>query len=142
MGYGAGDFPDGVYAKGNYQGSQYAVPWSVTPLGLYINQDAAVKAAIAEVPTDNTSYAKDLAALKATGIQGDWADGYVFTGTFVFESLVWQFGGDLYNKDVTKSTLNSDAGVKALTWMTDMVENGYSPANVAQDGNIEGPLAG
>jgi multiple sugar transport system substrate-binding protein len=32
--------------------------------------------------------------------------------------------------------------VQALTWMTDLVKNGYSPANVAQDGNIKALLAG
>ena len=142
LGYGATNFPDGVYAKGNYKGAQYAVPWSVTPLGMYINQDVTAKAGITEVPTDNTSYTKNLTALKSAGVQGDWVDGFVFTGTFVFESLIWQNGGDLYNKDVTKSTVNSDAGVKALTWMTDLVKNGYSPANVAQDGNIKALLAG
>jgi multiple sugar transport system substrate-binding protein len=47
--------------------------------------------------------------------------------------LLWQFGGDLYNEDVTKATFNSDAGVEALTWMVDLVKNGHSPKNVAQD---------
>jgi len=43
---------------------------------------------------------------------------------------------------VTEATFNSEAGVKALTWMTDLVKNGYSPSNVAQDGNIKGLIAG
>ena len=63
--------------------------------------------------------------------EGNVDDGYVFTGTFEFQSLIWQFGGDLYNEDVTEATFNSEAGVKALTWMTDMVDKGYSPPNVA-----------
>lgn len=140
LGYTAGDFPPGVFNKGNYHGAQYAVPWSVTPLGLYVNEDVTAKAGITDAPADDAAYQKDLAALKAAGIQGDWVDGYVFTGTFEFESLVWQYGGELYNKDVTKATFNSDAGVKALTWMTDLIKKGYSPANVAQDGNIKALL--
>ena len=75
-------------------------------------------------------------------MQGEWADGYVFTGTFEFESLIWQMGGQLYNKDVTQATFNSDAGVQALTWMTDLVKNGHSPANVAQDGNFNALVSG
>jgi multiple sugar transport system substrate-binding protein len=142
LGYTAAAFPPGVYDKGNYKGAQYAVPWSVTPLGLFVNKDVAATAGITDVPTDQASYTAALDKLKNAGVQGEWVDGYVFTGTFEFESLVWQFGGDLYNKDVTEATFNSDAGVKALTWMTGLVDKGYSPKNVAQDGNIKALLAG
>jgi len=138
LGYKESDFPEGLMAAGQFDGSQYGVPWSVTPLGLYINKDVLAKAGLdpETVPTDQASYLAALDALKAAGVQGEWADGYVFTGTFEFESLLWQFGGDLFNDDVTEATFNSEAGVKALTWMTDLIKNGYSPANVAQDGNI------
>jgi multiple sugar transport system substrate-binding protein len=144
LGYAAGDFPEGVFDAGNYNGAQYAIPWSVTPLGLYANKAVLTAAGLdpAAMPTDKDSYLKALEALKAAGIQGEWVDGYVFTGTFEFESLVWQFGGDLYNKDVSEATFNSDAGVQALTWMTDLVKNGYSPPNVAQDGNINALIGG
>ncbi|MEL4319430.1 ABC transporter substrate-binding protein [Leifsonia sp. YIM 134122] len=142
LGYTAEDFPKGVFDKGNYKDAQYAVPWSVTPLGLYVNKDVAAKGGVTEIPTDKASYTAALEALKGAGVQGEWVDGYVFTGTFEFQSLVWQFGGELYNEDVTEATFNSEAGVEALTWMTDLVADGYSPANVAQDGNIKGLLAG
>ena len=142
LGYSAGDFPKGVFEKGNYKAAQYAIPWSVTPLGLYVNKDVAAKGGVTEVPTDKASYLAALDALKSAGVQGDWVDSYVFTGTFQLQSLIWQFGGELFNADVTEATFNSDAGVKALTWMTDMVNNGYSPANVAQDGNIKALIGG
>ncbi len=142
LGYAAEDFPPTVFDKGNYQDTQYAVPWSVTPLGLFTNKSVLAKAGISEIPTDEASYVAALDALKSAGVQGEWVDGYVFTGTFEFQSLIWQFGGDLYNEDVTEATFNSEAGVKALTWMTDMVDKGYSPANVAQDGNIKALIAG
>ena len=141
LGYSAADFPPGVYDKGNYQGAQYAVPWSVTPLGLFVNKDVLAKASLTDIPTDKAGYEDALKALKGAGVQGEWVDGYVFTGTFEFQSLLWQFGGDLYNKDITEATFNSDAGVKALTWMRSLIDNGYSPANVAQDGNIKALLA-
>lgn len=142
LGYDKSKFPTGVFDKGNYKGVQYAVPWSVTPLGLYVNKDVAAKGGLTTVPTDQASYLAALDKLKAAGVQGEWVDGYVFTGTFEFQSLIWQFGGDLYNDDITKATFNSDAGVKALTWMTDLVKKGYSPANVSQDGNVKGFIAG
>lgn len=144
LGYSASDFPDGVFDAGNYAGAQYAIPWSVTPLGLYINTSVLTTAGLdpTAIPTDQDTYVKALDALKAAGVQGEWVDGYVFTGTFEFESLLWQFGGDLYNKDVSEATFNSDAGVKALTWMTDLEKNGYSPSDVAQDGNFNALVAG
>jgi multiple sugar transport system substrate-binding protein len=142
LGYSADSFPPAVFDKGNYQGTQYAVPWSVTPLGLYVNKTVLAKGGVTEIPTDKASYEAALQSLKDAGVQGEWVDGYVFTGTFEFESLLWQFGGDLYNKDVTEATFNSPAGVEALTWMTSLVDKGYSPADVAQDGDIKALLSG
>lgn len=142
LGYTAADFPPGVFDMDHYQGAQYGVPWSVTPLGLFINKDVAAKAGITEAPTDAAGYLKDLAALQSAGVQGEWVDGAFFAGTLEFESLLWQFGGELYNKDVSKATFNSEAGVTALTWMSDLIKKGYSPPNVAQDGNIKALQSG
>ncbi len=137
LGYSATDFPKGVFDAGHYNDAQYAIPWSVTPLGLYANKSVLTAAGLdpAALPTDQAGYLKALDKLKSSGVQGEWVDGYVFTGTFEFESLLWQFGGSPYNADVSAATFNSDAGVKALTWMTDLQKNGHSPAKVAQDGN-------
>jgi multiple sugar transport system substrate-binding protein len=144
LGYSAGDFPKGLLAAGNYKSAQYGIPWSVTPLGLYINKDVLKSAGLDPnmIPTDQASYMKALTTLKAKGIQGEWVDGFVFTGTFEFESLLWQYGGDLFNKGVSKATFNSDAGVKALTYMVGLINSGYSPKNVAQDGNINALIGG
>ncbi len=51
----------------------------------------------------------------------------------MFLSVLWQFGGDPYAADGSKATYASDAGVKALTWMTDQIAKGYSPTNVDID---------
>ncbi len=144
LGYKASDFPEGLLQNATYKGSQYGIPWSVTPLGLYVNKDVLIAAGVDAntIPTDKTAYMAALDKLKAAGVQGEWVDGYVFTGTFEFESLLWQFGGDLFNKDVSKATFNSEAGVTALTHMTDLIKNGYSPAKVAADGNFNALVAG
>ncbi|MDM4762144.1 ABC transporter substrate-binding protein [Galbitalea sp. SE-J8] len=144
LGYSADDFPGGLLDNAQYKGVQYGVPWSVTPLGLYVNNDVLESAGLSttDLPTDAASYTAALDALKKAGVQGEWVDGFVFTGTFEFESLLWQFGGDLFNDDVSKATFNSKAGVQALTWMRDLVDKGYSPANVAQDGNFNALVGG
>ena len=51
----------------------------------------------------------------------------------MFLSLLWQNGGEPYAEDGSKATFDSEAGVKALTWMRGIVDKGYSPKNVAQD---------
>ena len=50
-----------------------------------------------------------------------------------FYSLVYQWGGSLFDEEGTKATFNSDEAVEACTWLVDMVEQGHSPANVGQD---------
>jgi multiple sugar transport system substrate-binding protein len=94
------------------------------------------------VPTDKAGYEDALNKLKAKDIKGEWVDGYVFTGMFEFESLLWQYGGELYNGDVSKATFNSDAGVKALTWMRQHIDKGWSPGKVAPDANINAVISG
>jgi ABC-type glycerol-3-phosphate transport system substrate-binding protein len=51
----------------------------------------------------------------------------------MFLSLLWQNEGEPYAADDGSATFDSDAGVKALTWMQNMVTRGYSPDNVAAD---------
>lgn len=144
LGYGEADFPEGLLKAGSYNSSQYGIPWSVTPLGFFINKDVLKQAGLdpSSVPVDKDSYMKALAALKTAGVQGEWVDGYFFSGVMEFKSLLWQFGGEPYNEDITKATFNSEAGVKALTHMTDLIKEGYSPPNVAQDGNINALVSG
>src|ERR1700712_3628926 len=144
LGYSSSQFPPGLLADGSYSGDQYGIPWSVTPLGLYVNKDVLDKAGVSSgsIPADQASYLAALQTLKSKGVEGEWVDGYVFTGTFEFESLLWQYGGELFNKDASKATYNSAAGVKALTYMTSLVSSGYSPKNVAQDGDINALIAG
>jgi multiple sugar transport system substrate-binding protein len=50
-----------------------------------------------------------------------------------FDALCYQFGGRLYNEDGTNATFNSQAGVDALTWMVDLVKEGYSPKDIAEN---------
>jgi len=84
-------------------------------------------------PQTKDDYMAALDQMKSEGIQGGWVSPFQFTGGFMFLSLLWQHGGDVFNEDGTEAIFNSQEGVEALTWMTDLVEQGYSPKNVAQD---------
>lgn len=133
LNFSESQFAPAVWNGGLYQNKRYGIPIDVHNLGLYYNQDLFDKAGVSAAPTNENEYMDALDKLKSKGIQGTWVSPFQFTGAFMFESLLWQYGGDLYNSDNTQATWDSDAGVKALTWMTDLIKNGYSPKNVGQD---------
>jgi multiple sugar transport system substrate-binding protein len=126
-------FAPAVWNGGMYQGKRYGIPIDVHNLGLFYNQDLFDKAGISSAPTNESEYLDALDKLKSKGIQGSWVSPFQFTGAFMFMSLLWQYGGDLYNSDTSKATWDSDAGMKALNWMLNLIKQGYSPSNVGQD---------
>lgn len=132
---GESDFSPEVWSGGLYQSKRYGIPLDVHPLGMYVNLGVLDKVGLgaSDIPKTNDEYLAVLKDLKGKGIEGMWMSPYQFTGGFIVQSLLWQFGGELFDKDVTKATWDSDAGVQALTWCVGLVKNGYSPKNVGQD---------
>jgi multiple sugar transport system substrate-binding protein len=132
------DFASSIWEGGIYKGKRYGIPLDTHPLGLYYNKAVMEKGGLDpdKPPQTKDEYMEAVKKLKSKGIQGSWVPPSLFTGWMMFQSLLWQFGGDLYNEDVTRATVNSDAGVEALSWMVDLVREGYSPKNVAQDGDV------
>jgi multiple sugar transport system substrate-binding protein len=138
LGLRESDFAPVTWKAGIYNGKRYGIPLDTHPLGLYYNKAVMEEAGLDpnKPPRTRDDYMAAVEELKGKGIRGSWVPPSLFTGWHMFTSLLWQFGGDLYNEDVTRATVNSDAGVEALTWMVDLVKNGYSPQNVAQDGDV------
>ncbi len=132
------DFASTIWEAGVYKGKRYGIPLDTHPLGLYYNKAVMEEGGLDpnKPPQTRDEYMEAVEQLKGKDIQGSWVPPSLFTGWHMFTSLLWQFGGDLYNEDVTRATVNSDAGVEALTWMVDLVKKGYSPPNVAQDGDV------
>jgi len=135
LGLKASDFAPAVWNGGEYQGKRYGIPIDVHNLGLFYNKTVMEKNGLDpnKPPTSKDEYMTAVDTLKSKGVQGSWVSPFQFTGGFQFESLLWQFGGDVFSSDNSSATWNSDAGVQALTWMVDLVKNGYSPKNVGQD---------
>ncbi|WP_229075080.1 ABC transporter substrate-binding protein [Actinoplanes sp. DH11] len=132
------DFSPPVWQAGVYNEKRYGVPLDVHPLGLFYNKEVMEKAGLdpAKPPATNDEYMAALDTMKSAGIQGSWATPFQFTGSMWFHSLLWQFGGDLFDAGAQKATFAQDPGVQALTWYTDLVKKGYSPRNVAQDADL------
>lgn len=129
------DFAAAVWTAGVYNGQRYGIPLDMHPLGFYYNKTVMESAGLDpdNPPMDRDSYEAALEELKAAGIKGHWMSPHVFTGSQTLQSLVWQFGGALFNDDGTEVTWHQDPGVEALTWMVDNINKGYSPTDVGQD---------
>lgn len=129
------DFAPTVWRGGLYQKKRYGIPLDMHPVGLYYNKTLLQQAGLDpnKPPTNRSELEQALAALKGKGIQGFWMSPFQFTGGMTGYSLVYQFGGSLYNEDATKATFNSPEAVEAVTWCAKLVTDGHSPANVGQD---------
>jgi len=127
------DFTKEVWQAGFYQDARYGIPLDVHSLAMFYNTDEMKKAQIDKAPTDAASYMDTLDKLKGAGMEQPFWMPTRWPAHLIFLSLLWQNGGEPYSEDGTKATFDSDAGVKALTWMVDIVNKGYSPQNVAPD---------
>lgn len=132
------DFSPPVWQAGTYQGVRYAIPLDVHPLGMFYNKTVMEQAGLdpEKPPQTGDDYLAALEELKKAGVQGHWATPFPFTGTFQFTSLLHQYGGTLFTEDASRATFGEDPGVQALTWLVDLVKNGYSPKNVGQDADV------
>ena len=107
-------------------GKYYALPTAVRTLALFYNKDLFKQAGIAQPPHTWAELIADAQKIvKGTppryttlgfGIQPDGQDYHVLR-----EVLVRQFGGQPYSKDGKTVTYDSAAGVKAMTFYTDLM---------------------
>ncbi|WP_437893504.1 extracellular solute-binding protein [Sorangium sp. So ce124] len=135
LGLGAGDFSDKLWSVGVFRGRRYGVPLDVHPLGLYYNRAVLAGAGLgdAALPRSRRDYLAILEQLKQRGVQGSWVSPALFTGGLMFQSLLWQDGGQLFSEDGARATFDAEAGVEALGFMLELIQRGYSPRDVGQD---------
>ncbi|HZG35983.1 MAG TPA: ABC transporter substrate-binding protein [Gaiellaceae bacterium] len=128
-----GDFAQTIWDAGMYKDQRYGIPLDMHPLGFYYNTQHLEKAGVSEVPMTREAHDEALEKLKGAGIAQPFWQSSTWPAHLMFMSLLWQFGGELYNEDSSEATWNSDAGVQALEWQVNLVKEGYSPKNVAND---------
>lgn len=133
IGLEASDFTPAVWDPGIYDGKRYGIPLDVHTLAMYYNKDHFEKAGIKEPPTDAASLEDACKKLQAAGFKTPFWMPNQWPAHLMFLSVLWQMGGAPYAEDGSEATFGSDAGVKALTWMREQVDKGYSPANVDID---------
>jgi multiple sugar transport system substrate-binding protein len=115
-----------------YKDERYGIPLDVHSLAMYYNTEHFEKAGITEPPTDEASFMEALDKLKAAGFEQPFWMPSLWPSHLMWLSLTWQNGAP-YSDDGTEASYDSDAGVQALEWQRAMVDDGYSPPNVAID---------
>jgi multiple sugar transport system substrate-binding protein len=129
--YNFGDINKNLLEPVTKDGKYYGVPFSTPPSLLYYNKTMFEKNNI-PTPTElykagNWNFETFLSSAKAisdknTGTygvimnKGNWKKWY-----FSVADFVWGFGGDVFNKDGTEFTLNSEAGRKGVQMFYDMI---------------------
>ena len=130
--------PTVVWEAGIYEGNRYGIPLDVHPFGMFYNKDVMEQGGLDpnKPPQTRDEFMGALEQLKGRGVQGFWVPTLPAGSTWTFMTMLWQYGGDLYNADATKATWNSQAGVDGLTWLVDVIEQGYSPKNVGEEAEL------
>lgn len=127
------DFAEAPIKYATIDNKLYSIPLDIHPAVMYYNKDLFEKAGIAGPPTNRAEFDAAVEKLtdKAKGVYG-YVVPTLWPQQFIFPSLVWQNGGELWNgSDVA---YNSPEAVEMVQWLRGMVDKGVSPANVQQDG--------
>ncbi len=110
-----------AYDAFNYDGSQLGLPESFSVVVLIYNKDLFDAAGVDYPTADWTWEDEQDAAAKITdsaaGIYGE----YQPVQFFEFYKSLAQSGGEFFNKDMTKATFNSKAGIEAAHHLVDKV---------------------
>lgn len=125
-------FASGLVQGATYNGQVYGAPFFEDQGFMYYRKDLLAKENL-PVPKTWEELEADAVKIKNAGLT---KYGYVWEGAS-YEGLTCNFmeylgsaGGSVLNSDMTKSTLDSAAGVKAATFMRSLITTGASPAAV------------
>ncbi|MEE6282010.1 ABC transporter substrate-binding protein [Georgenia sp. MJ170] len=129
----AEDFTEEIWDAGIYQDQRYGIPLDVHSLAMYYNTEHFEEAGITEPPTDEASFMAALDALQEAGFEQPFWMPQVWPSHLMWLSLTWQNGGEIYAEDGSAAMYDSAEGVEALEWQRSIIEEGYSPNDVAPD---------
>jgi multiple sugar transport system substrate-binding protein len=133
------DFAAIAWNGGLYKGERYGIALDIHPAGLYYNQTVMEKAGLdpEKPPTTGDELMEMLDTCKSKGIQGMWTSAGSANG-LTGQTLLFQYGGAMVNPDGATVGWDGEAGVKAITWVKALIENGHSPKNAAADADAAG----
>ncbi len=133
------DFPATVWEGTSYNGERYSIPLDVHPLVMWYNREQWSAAGVADPAgqvLEGEAYEAALQALKeSNGEAIAWSITTGFPIEWMFQTLLYQFGGSAFNEDASEATWNSEAGVQALTYLKEHQAQ-FSRPNLPVDAGI------
>jgi multiple sugar transport system substrate-binding protein len=144
-GYNWDDFYPGEQAAATVDDRVLGVPALVDNLAVVYNKDLFEAAGIPE-PTADWTWDDLRAAASAVTDPADKVFGMVFpvdgseTTVWEYEAMLWAAGGAILNDDNTEAAFNSAEGVRALTTLTEINQDGSMLLDFQPDSNKSGQL--
>lgn len=112
----------------SYQDNLYALPILASVNPTVWNTAVLEDAGIEEIPTTWEEALEIAPTLKDEGYYLTYYHGHSdATGLHGFYPWLWQAGGEVLSEDGSAAAFNSPAGVEALTFIKDLVDEGYVP---------------
>ena len=122
----------GALRLGEFRGKQLGIPWTFGSIGMVANAKVLADAGVTAPPQTVEAFLAALKAIKKSQPQSvPYAMSTKNNNTMSpdFQVWLWTFGGKLFD-DKGKVLVNSAAGVRALTFMTDLVKDGLAAKDV------------
>jgi len=122
--YDIADFEKGQQDYGKYNGQTLGLTLSTEPMILWYRTDIYKELGLS-VPATWADYAANAKAIQDSGKGAGNILGWGPNSSWWFMTLVWSFGGSLYDANLNP-TVNSPEAVQAVTFFKDMLA--YAPA--------------
>ena len=122
-GIDANDFDANIWHATEFDGRHYGLPLDVHLLGMFYNRTLFKEAGIERPPTNREEFLDACQKItRNTGNVESTRWGFVFTWqrTNIY-TLFRQWGGDIFNADATRCTINEQPCVEALQFATDLI---------------------
>lgn len=136
------DFDANILSSTFYDGSHYGIPLDVHVLGMFYNRQLFREAGIVGPdgeplpPTNREEFIAALEKLKNAGPSASeervWPFVYTWYRTNVY-TLMRQFGGEIFDEEVTRTVINSPENVAALEFAVSLIDRNLAPAPEAFD---------
>ena len=122
----------GLLNLGDYKGRQLGLPWTAGSIGLLGNRAVMQEAGVTRIPKTIDEFIESLKAIKKAKPQ---SVPYAMTTknnnslSPDFQVWLWTFGGELLG-DKGEVLVQSQAAVRALSFMSDMVKEGLAAKDI------------
>ena len=126
-----------------YEGKVYAWPWFHTVSSCWYNKELFDEAGVDYPPTDwDKAWTWNEFLEVAQKLTKKRSDGRQQYGVLVHQAFeqcwgafVWSNGGDVLNKDLTKSTMNTPEAIEAIQYLVDLIQK-YEVAPESGDPSV------